>query len=207
VQAAGDAFEYFGGWTDKIPGDVVQNWPVQTFDYVVREPFGVVAMMLPFNVPMKAAAITIPAALAAGNCVVVKPSSMGPFSLLRLGELALRAGFPPGVLNIVPSDYRGGEALVRTPGVDKVLFMGSGKSARYVLRAAAEHFTPVVTELGGKSATLVFDDVDVGQAAMLAIGSGLGNVGGQGCAMGTYALTRHRGIALSPVRKVASRVS
>jgi aldehyde dehydrogenase (NAD+) len=190
LESAADGFEYFGGWTDKVSGDVVQNWPIQTFDYVVREPYGVVAMMLPFNVPMKAASVTVPAALAAGNCVVVKPSSMGPFSLLRLGELALQAGFPPGVLNVVPSDAQGGEALVRTPGVNKVLFMGSGKSAQYVLAAADEHFTPVLTELGGKSATLVFEDADIDESAMLAIGSGLAIIGGQGCALGTRILVQ-----------------
>jgi aldehyde dehydrogenase (NAD+) len=190
IDSAADSFEYFGGWTDKIGGDVVPTWPVQSLDYTIDEPYGVVAMMLPFNVPMAAAAITVPPALAAGNCVVVKPSSMAPFSLLRLGELALEAGFPPGVLNVMPADAKGGEALVRTPGVDKVLFMGSSKSAKYVLHAAADRLIPVTTELGGKSASIIFDDVDVDAAVDLAVGTGLSAIGGQGCALGTRLLVQ-----------------
>jgi acyl-CoA reductase-like NAD-dependent aldehyde dehydrogenase len=190
VGHAADAFEYFGGWTDKIGGEVVPTWPVQTLDYTITEPYGVVAIMLPFNVPLMAASITLAPALAAGNCVVTKPSSMAPFAILRLGELALEAGFPPGVLEIMPADAKGGEALVRTPGVDKVLFMGSGRSAKYVLHAAADRLIPVTTELGGKSAHIVFDDVDPKAAADLAIGTGLGNIGGQGCALGTRLLVQ-----------------
>ncbi len=188
MENAADAFEYFGGWTDKIHGQVLPTWPVQTLNYTITEPFGVMAVMLPFNVPIMAAAITLAPALAAGNCVVTKPSSMAPFVILKLGELALEAGFPPGVLNIVPADAKGGEALVRTPGVNKVLFMGSGRSAKYVCRAAADNLIPVTTELGGKSAHLVFDDIDPVVAANLAVGTGLGNIGGQGCALGTRLL-------------------
>ena len=189
---AADSYEYFGGWTDKIGGEVVPTWPVQSLDYTIDEPYGVVAMMLPFNVPMAASAITVPPALAAGNCVVVKPSPMAPYSLLRLGQLALEAGFPPGVLNVLPGDGPGGEALVRTPGVDKVLFMGSSRSAKYVMHAAADRLIPVTMELGGKSATIIFDDMDVGAAADVAVGSGLAAIGGQGCALGTRLLVQSR---------------
>jgi aldehyde dehydrogenase (NAD+) len=193
IENAADAFEYFGGWTDKIHGEVLPTWPVQTLNYTIAEPFGVVAIMLPFNVPIMAAAITLAPALAAGNCVVCKPSSMAPFVILRVAELALEAGFPPGVLNVMPADAKGGEALVRTPGVNKVLFMGSGRSAKYVCRAAADMLIPVTTELGGKSAHIIFEDVDPVKAANLAVGTGLGNIGGQGCALGTRLMV-HRSI-------------
>ena len=107
-------------------------------------------------------------ALAAGNTVVVKPPELAPFGALRFAELALEAGLPPGVLNVVVGGAAAGDALVRHPGVDKVSFTGGCATARLVMAAAAETLTPLTFELGGKSANIVFPDADLDVATSMA---------------------------------------
>lgn len=127
--------------------------------------------------------MTVAPALAAGNCVVLKPPEIAPWSVLRLGELFLEAGLPPGVVNVVPAGPEGGDALVRHPDVDYIHFTGSGPTARLIMRAAAETLKPVGLELGGKSARIVFDDADVPGAVAEAVGN-LSSLSGQGCIYG-----------------------
>ena len=131
--------------------------------------------------------MTVAPALAAGNCVILKPPEQAPFAVLRLGELFLEAGFPPGVVNVVTAGPEGGEALVRHGGVDKIHFTGSGATARKILAAALETLKPVGLELGGKSANIVFADANLEEAAGQAIG-GIVNLSGQGCINGTRVL-------------------
>ena len=188
IEAVADGLEYYGGWCDKLQGRLIPTWPTEAVNYSVPEPYGVVACFIPFNLPLYSVSMQLGPALATGNCVVAKPSSSAPFVMLFAGQLALEAGFPPGVLNMVPADAKAGEILVRTDGVNKVLFMGSTKSGRYVGRAAGETVKPIVQELGGKSPHLIFDDIDPKKSAHLAVGVGLGNMGGQGCALGTRLL-------------------
>ncbi|CAN5721609.1 aldehyde dehydrogenase family protein [soil metagenome] len=185
--AAVDQFRYMAGWADKLHGEVVPSWPVPGFDYVQHEPYGVVAILIPWNVPMHILGATLAPALAAGNTVIVKPSELAPFSSIRFGELLLEAGFPPGVVNVVPAGIEGSEALVRHPGVDKIHFTGSTATARKVLTGAMENLTPVGLELGGKSARLVFADCDIDAAARDAVSAAL-SVSGQGCLLGTRVL-------------------
>ena len=184
---AADHLAYHAGWSDKVGGEVVTTWPGPALDYTVEEPYGVVAVIVPWNSPLVSMAQVAGAALAAGNCVVLKPPELAPFTSLRVGELFGEAGLPAGVLNVVPGGAGAGEALVRHPGVDKIHFTGSGATARRVLAGAQEHLTPVALELGGKSAHVIFADSDPKAAARHAL-SGLLIGSGQGCVNGTRVL-------------------
>lgn len=182
-----DLFTYNAGWADKVGGEVIATWPVPAFDYTLEEPFGVVGIIIPWNGPVFSVGMTLAPALAVGNTVVLKPSRSAPFSALRVGELLLEAGFPPGVVNVVPGGPEAGEALVRHPGVDKIHFTGSSSVAREILAAALENLTPVGLELGGKSANLIFADADLQSAARQAI-SAVVYMSGQACLIGTRVL-------------------
>lgn len=183
---AADHFSYNAGWADKIIGDVVPTWPAPSLDYVTAEPYGVVGVIIPWNGPVYAIGMTVAPALAAGNCVVLKPPELAPFSAIRIGELFLEAGFPPGVFNVVTAGPEGGQAMVAHPGIDKIHFTGSGVTAKHILDTAKDILKPVGLELGGKSANLIFADADLNNAAMQAV---LGMQGsGQGCINGTRVL-------------------
>jgi aldehyde dehydrogenase (NAD+) len=184
-----DAFTYNAGWADKVGGDVIATWPEPALDYTLQEPYGVVGIIIPWNGPVPSLGMTLAPALAVGNTVVLKPSRPAPFSALRVGQLLLEAGFPPGVVNIVPGGPEAGDALVRNPGVDKIHFMGSTAVAREVLAAALQNLTPVTLELGGKSANIIFADADLPSAAELAI-SAVVYMSGQACLIGTRVLVQ-----------------
>jgi len=184
---AADAFTYNAGWADKVGGEVVTTWPAPALDYAVDEPYGVAGIIIPWNSPVMALGLTLAPALATGNTVVLKPSRLASFTALRFGELLLEAGFPPGVVNVLPGGPEAGAALARHPGVDKLHFMGSSWVARQVLGAAAENLTPVSLELGGKSANIVFADADLQAAAALAA-TAIVYLSGQACVIGTRVL-------------------
>jgi aldehyde dehydrogenase (NAD+) len=187
VPTATDAFTYNAGWADKVGGDVIATWPATALDYTIVEPYGVVGIIIPWNGPVPTLGMTMAPALATGNTVVLKPSRPAPFSPLVFGRLLLEAGFPPGVVNIVPGGPEAGDALVRHPGVDKVHFMGSSAVAREILAAALTNLTPVSLELGGKSANIVFADADLDAATDLAV-SAIVTLSGQACIIGTRVL-------------------
>jgi aldehyde dehydrogenase (NAD+) len=175
---------YYAGWVDKLDGRVV---PVSGagFDYVVPEPYGVIGAIVPWNGPMMGMGQKVGPALAAGNAVVAKPPEIAPFGALRFAELALEAGVPPGVLNVVAGGAEAGEALVRHPDVGKVSFTGGHITARKVMAVAAETLKPLALELGGKSANIVFADADLDVAVPTAVMFGIGVLSGQGCALPT----------------------
>lgn len=158
-------FDYYAGWADKLNGEVIGAW---AFNYTVPEPYGVIAAITPFNAPVWEIGMKVAPALAAGNTVVIKPPELAPFSSTLFGELCLEAGLPPGVVNVVLAGPEGTELLVRHAGVNKISFTGSARTARKILASAAENITPVVLELGGKSAVVVCDDADV-DAAVAAV--------------------------------------
>ncbi|MEV0672796.1 aldehyde dehydrogenase family protein [Mycobacterium sp. NPDC050441] len=173
---------HFAGYADKPHG---LSTPVNgSFDInlVEREPYGVVGVITPWNGALVVTGSCVAPALAAGNAVVLKPSELAPFAALRFGELCLEAGLPEGLVTVVPADAEGGEALVRHPGIGKIAFTGGGATARKVLQAAATNLTPVVTELGGKSANLIFADADLDLAATLSAHQGPLMQSGQSCA-------------------------
>ena len=176
---------YFAGWADKIEGSTIPVHPGRVLDYTVPEPYGTVAAITPWNGGVVSAAMKAIPALVAGNTVVVKPSELAVLSLLRFGELGLAAGLPPGALNIVPGAVAAGQALVTHPGVDKISFTGGGATAREVLRGAATNLTPVILELGGKSACIVFADADLDTAVATTVGLSLAGMSGQGCVLPT----------------------
>jgi aldehyde dehydrogenase (NAD+) len=184
---AAQKFRYFGGWADKIRGETISTWGGPAHNYVAHEPYGVIGAVIPWNGPLFAATMVMAPALAAGNCIVVKAPELAPFTVMRLAELFLEAGFPAGVVNMVAGGADIGAAIVGHPGVDKVQFVGSGSTARKVLRTAAETLKPCGLELGGKSAVIVFADADLQEAGRRGL-SGAISVSGQGCVNGTRLL-------------------
>lgn len=150
-----------------------------------REPYGVIGAIPPWNGSMAGMGQKCGPALAAGNTVVVKPPELAPFGMLRFAELALEAGVPPGVLNVVVGGAQAGAALAGHPGVDKLTFTGGAAAARLVMAAAAAHLTPLALELGGKSPTVVCADADLDAAAGMVAWAGTGLLSGQGCALPT----------------------
>ena len=187
VMDGAQKFRYFGGWADKIQGETIATWAGPAHNYVAHEPYGVIGAIIPWNGPLFAATMVMTPALAAGNCIVLKAPELAPFTVMRLGELFREAGFPPGVVNMVAGGAEVGEAIVRHPGIDKVQFVGSGATAKKVLRTAAETLKPCGLELGGKSAVVVFADADLQHAAQRGL-SGAISVSGQGCVNGTRLL-------------------
>ncbi len=184
---AAQRFRYYAGWADKIRGETLSVWNGPAHNYVNYEPYGVVGAIIPWNGPLFAAAMVMAPALAAGNCIVIKAPELSPFSMLRLGELFLEAGFPPGVVNTLAGGPDVGEAIVTHPGVGKVQFVGSSATAKKVLRSASETLKPCGLELGGKSAVIVFADADLAQAGSRGL-NGAVSVSGQGCVNGTRLL-------------------
>ncbi len=169
VPLAADLFRYMAGWATKIEGNTIPlSVPytpgAQYMAYTRREPVGVVGQIIPWNFPLLMAAWKMGPALATGCTIVLKPAEQTPLSALRLGELILEAGFPAGVVNIVPGFGEAGAALAAHPGVDKVAFTGSTEVGKLVLQAAAGNLKKVSLELGGKSPNVVFGDADMEQA-------------------------------------------
>ncbi len=184
-----DCLEYYAGWCDKITGDVVPVRP-DALTYVRRVPVGVVAGIVPWNFPLMNAMWKIAPALACGCTMVMKPAAETPLSALRLGELALEAGLPPGVLNVLPGPGPGaGMPLVTHPGVDKITFTGSPAVGKLIMEKAAVNVPRITLELGGKSPNIVFEDADI-DAAVKAATSGVFFNSGQVCSAGTRILVQ-----------------
>ena len=180
------ALQWYAEAIDKLYGEVGPTGP-DALSLVTREPIGVCVAIVPWNYPLIITAWKIGAALAAGNTVVLKPASQSPLSAIRLGELALEAGIPAGVLNVVlgPGGVIG-RALVRHPGVDKVSFTGSTDVGKSLLRDIGETDVKAITlELGGKSPQVVLADVSDVAAAASAIGWGIFYYSGQSCDAGS----------------------
>jgi len=150
-----------------------------------REPFGVVGVIPPWNGSMVGMGQKCGPALAAGNAVVAKPPELAPFGMLRFAELALEAGIPRGVVNVVVGGASAGAALAGHPGIDKLSFTGGATTARLVMAAAAGSLTPLALELGGKSPNVIFPDADLEGAALLTARVGTALLSGQGCALPT----------------------
>ncbi len=184
-------FEFYAGAADKFYGDTIPLG-ADYVDFTLREPLGVTAHIVPWNFPLNMIGRSVAPALAMGNTAVVKPAEQTPITALKLAELALEAGFPPGVYNVV-SGYgeEAGAPLSRHPGVDGITFTGSVEVGRLIMRAAAEHIRPVVLELGGKSPVIVFDDADPEHAAAETAKAIYSNTG-QVCSAGSRLLVQRR---------------
>ena len=190
VPLAVDLFRYMAGWATKIEGTTIPiSVPYATgakfLAYTKREPIGVVGQIIPWNFPLLMAAWKLGPALATGNCVVLKPAEQTPLSAIRLGELICEAGFPEGVVNIVPGfGETAGAALAAHPDVDKVAFTGSTEVGKLILQAAAGNLKKVSLELGGKSPNLVFADAET-KSAIAGAASAIFFNHGQCCCAGS----------------------
>ena len=157
-------FEYFAGWSTKIEGETIPV-PGKMLNYTLREPIGVCGQIIPWNFPLLMAAWKLAPALAAGNTIVLKPAEQTPVGAMELAKLIQEAGFPEGVVNIVPGyGETAGAALAAHPGIDKVAFTGSTEVGKMIAKAAADNLTKVSLELGGKAPNIVFADSDIEQA-------------------------------------------
>ncbi len=184
VGGAVNTLRYYAGWADKVEGKTV---PVRGnfLSYTLREPVGVVGQIIPWNFPLLMLAWKWGPALACGNTIVLKPAEQSPLTALRIGELAIEAGFPSGVVNIVNGfGETAGAALVEHPGVDKIAFTGHVETAKIIQRRAAETLKRLTFELGGKSPNVVFADADL-EAAVAGAFHAIYFHGGQCCTAGS----------------------
>jgi aldehyde dehydrogenase (NAD+) len=180
-------FEFYAGAADKLHGDTLPAAPGRTV-MTIRTPHGVTGHILPWNYPLQIFGRSVAASLAAGNCCVVKPAEDAGWSLLRVAELCTEAGLPEGVVNIVTGyGHEAGAALARHPGIGHLSFTGSPATGRAVAQLAAEHFTPVTLELGGKSPQIIFADADVDALVPVVIESIIASAG-QTCSAGSRLL-------------------
>ncbi len=188
VLQAAEWFAYYAGWADKIGGSVAPVAPGDVLDYTTSAPHGVVGAIIPWNGPVIAASLKLAPALAAGNAVILKPSELAPFSSVRLAQIL---DLPEGLVSVLGGAGDVGAELVEH--VDMVTFTGGETAGRAVAQAAAARFRPCVLELGGKSASLVFDDADPVRIGKLAALLGAVQNSGQGCFLPTRLLVQ-RGI-------------
>ncbi|RZJ62742.1 MAG: aldehyde dehydrogenase family protein [Acidovorax sp.] len=205
VPFTAEGLRFFAEYADKLGGEVAATRH-DHLGMVVAEPYGVVGAITPWNFPLVMVSWKVGAALAAGNAVVLKPSELTPFSAVRLAQLAVQAGIPPGLFNVVQGDGRTtGDALTRHPLVSKMTFTGSTRTGAAIMATCAlQGPKPVTLELGGKSPQLVFDDApDIDRLAGIIAGAITGNAG-QVCVAGSRLIVQ-RGIGERLVERIAAR--
>jgi aldehyde dehydrogenase (NAD+) len=205
VPFTAEGIRFFAEWADKLGGEVAATRS-DHLGLVIAQPYGVIGAIAPWNFPLIMASWKVGPALAAGNAVVLKPSEITPFTAIRLAQLAIEAGVPAGVFNVVQGDgATAGAALCAHPLVAKVTFTGSSATGARIMAACAEHGTkPVTLELGGKSPQVVFDDVaDLDRTADIVV-RGITANAGQVCVAGSR-LIAHRAIAEALAQRIASR--
>jgi betaine-aldehyde dehydrogenase len=186
-------FRYFGGMADKLEGSVI---PVEAgfLNYMLREPLGVVGQVVPWNFPLMFTSWKMAPALAAGNCVVMKPAELTPLSSLKIAQLMAEVGFPEGVVNIVPGlGQVAGQYIAEHPEIAKVAFTGSTATGRRIVQASAGNLKKVQLELGGKGANIVFEDAFI-PAAVGGSAFAIFHNQGQACIAGSR-LVLHEKIA------------
>lgn len=189
IKFAARNYRYFAGYADKILGDSIPLDNKNLLDYTVHEPQGVCALITAWNSPLPLLANKLAPALAAGNTVVIKPSEQATISTLEFAKLIEKAGFPPGVVNVVTGGGRVGGALVEHPQVAKVSFTGGVATARVISRAVSERLLPLTLELGGKSPNIIFEDANLDEAIIGAL-AGIFGAAGQTCIAGSRLLVQ-----------------
>jgi aldehyde dehydrogenase (NAD+) len=198
-------FRYYAGWADKTHGDVVPVDQKDHLDLAIRVPYGVVACVTAWNSPVAILTNTLPAALAAGNCVILKPSEHASATTFEIAKLCEKAGFPPGVVQVVTGAGEVGRLLTGSTAIDKISFTGSPAVGRMIAAAAGANLKPVTMELGGKSPNIVFDDADFDRALIGAL-AGIFGATGQTCIAGSRLLVQ-RGIYDRMVEGLARRAA
>jgi aldehyde dehydrogenase (NAD+) len=208
AQMAADIFDHHAGWIDKLGGETLPTYTGAEFFFMtLRQPVGVVAAIIPWNAPLMLFANKVAPALAAGCTVVLKPSEYASFAAIRLAQIVEEAGTPKGVFNFVTGEGAStGQALIDHPLVDKVTFTGSRGIGARVLHATADRIGRASLELGGKSPSIVFPDVDLDATAMLSMGMVSMGLSGQGCVCHTRVLV-HESIYDDLVNKTAAMAS
>ncbi|MCQ9164532.1 MULTISPECIES: aldehyde dehydrogenase [unclassified Arthrobacter] len=199
-------YYYYAGLADKIQGDVIPTSDKTVLNYTMREPVGVVGAITPWNSPLTLTTSKLAPALAAGNTMVVKPSEYTSATVLRLAELVIEAGFPPGVVNVVTGF--GGEAgasLVDHPKLAKISFTGSTQTGSRIASSAASRFIGATLELGGKSPNIVFEDANVANAAMGVV-AGIFAAAGQTCIAGSRVFA-HKSVYDELLERVSARAA
>ncbi len=186
---AARAYRFFAGAADKIQGETIPLDQRDVFDFTRPEPLGVVVLITAWNSPMGLLSNKLAPALAAGNCVVIKPSEHASVTTLEFAEFVKQAGFPAGVVNVVTGDYRTGQALTTSGRVDKVSFTGSPGVGRQIAADAGKLLLPVTLELGGKSPNMIFEDANIDQAVVGAL-AGIFAATGQTCIAGSRLLVQ-----------------
>ena len=185
-------YRFFAGYADKLWGKVIPLDQPQIFDYATREPIGVAVLITAWNSPMGLLSNKLAPALAAGNCVVIKPSEHASATTLEFARFVKQAGFPPGVVNVVTGDARVGKALLTSGRIDRVSFTGSPGVGREIAANAGRALVPSTMELGGKSPNIIFEDADVDKAIIGAL-AGIFAATGQTCIAGSRLLVQ-RGV-------------
>jgi aldehyde dehydrogenase (NAD+) len=204
VEAAARFFEFYSGSADKIYGEVIPATN-SNLVYTLREPYGVTGQIIPWNAPLNQLARGVAPSLAAGNVVIAKPAEETPGSALMLAKMAIEAGIPAGVLNVVTGlGSEAGQALVDHPLVRKITFTGSVETGKLILTQAAQRIIPVTAELGGKSPFIVFADADLEAAAVAAVPA-LMQLSGQTCSAGSRLLVQ-RSVLKPFVDKLVARI-
>jgi aldehyde dehydrogenase (NAD+) len=184
AKAAPNWLYYYGGLCDKIEGAVIPLERSSVLNYTLREPLGVIGVIVPWNSPTFLTIMSVAPALAAGNVIVLKPSEVTSASAIELARLAEDAGFPPGVINVVTGGREAGEALVDHELVAKIVFTGGDAGGRQIAQAAGKRLAACTLELGGKNANIVFDDADLEQAEAGVL-AGIFAAAGQTCVAGS----------------------
>lgn len=184
-------FEFYAGAADKFYGETIPLGP-QYLDFTLREPLGVTAHIVPWNMPLNMIGRSVAPALALGNTAVVKPAEQTPLTALKLAELFDELGFPPGVLNIVTGyGQEAGAPLSAHPDIDGLTFTGSVQTGQQIMQAASKHIKPVVLELGGKSPHIIFADADL-DVAVVEAAKGIYTNCGQICSAGSRLLIEEK---------------
>ncbi|GLU46153.1 aldehyde dehydrogenase [Nocardiopsis ansamitocini] len=197
-------YYYYAGLADKIQGDVIPASDRRVLNYTAREPLGVVGAITPWNSPLTLTTSKLAPALCAGNTVVVKPSEYTSATVVRLAELVVEAGFPPGAVNVVTGfGAEAGQALVDHRGIAKISFTGSTSTGSRIASATAGRFVGSTLELGGKSPNIVFEDANIPNAAMGVV-AGIFAAAGQTCIAGSRVLA-HRSVYDELLELVSAR--
>lgn len=194
-------YRFFAGYADKLYGSVIPLDQAEVFDYAMRVPLGVVALITAWNSPMGLLANKLAPALAAGNCAVIKPSEHASATTLEFCKLVEKAGFPKGVINVLTGDGAVGQMLVESPGINRISFTGSTQVGRRIAEIAGRNLVPVTLELGGKSPNIIFEDADLNKAVAGAL-AGIFGATGQTCIAGSRLLVQK-----SVYTEVLSRLS
>ncbi len=184
VYFAARALRFYAGYADKLGGEMIPLDNTEMFDYTSREPLGVAVLITSWNSPIQLLSNKLAPALAAGNCVVIKPSEHASASTLEFVKFVKEAGFPKGVINVVTGDGTVGSYLTESDNIDKISFTGGLLAAKYIGKNAANNFVPLTLELGGKSPNIIFEDAELEKAIPGAM-AGIFASSGQTCIAGS----------------------